>query len=60
MFTLLGRIIDLQTVKIHEVPTRLEKDKMRVYAQLEERYEVSQSVSRSVALKLSTDSVSLA
>jgi len=41
MFTLLGRIIDLQTVKIHEVPTRLEKDKMREYAQLDERYEVS-------------------
>jgi len=41
MFTLLGRIIDLQTVKIREVPTRLEKDKMREYAQLDERYEVS-------------------
>jgi len=40
MFTLLGRIIDLQTVKIREVPTRLEKDKMREYAQLDERYEV--------------------
>jgi len=44
MFTLLGRIIDLQTVKIREVPTRLEKDKMREYAQLDERYEVGFSV----------------
>jgi len=40
MFTHLGRIIDLQTVKIREVPTRLEKDKMREFAQLDERYEV--------------------
>jgi len=45
MFTLLGRIIDLQTVKIREVPTRLEKDKMREYAQLDERYEVGQIIS---------------
>jgi len=44
MFTLLARIIDLQTVKIREVPTRLEKDKMREFAQFDERYEVSQSV----------------
>jgi len=43
MFTLLGRIIDLQTAKIREVPTRLEKDKMREYAQLDERCEVGQS-----------------
>jgi len=43
MFTLLGRIIDLQTVKIREVPTRLEKDKMREFAQFDERYEVVRS-----------------
>jgi len=43
MFTLLGRIIDLQTTKIREVPTRLEKDKMREFAQLDERYEVGRS-----------------
>jgi WASH complex subunit strumpellin len=40
MFTHLARIIDLQTKKIREVPTRLEKDKMREYAQLDERFEV--------------------
>jgi len=45
MFTLLARIIDLQTVKIREVPTRLDKDKMREFAQLEERYEASRSPS---------------
>jgi len=56
MFTLLGRIIDLQTVKIREVPTRLEKDKMREYAQLDERYEVSQSVS---CIDLIADGISL-
>lgn len=41
MFSLLAKIIQLQTTQIKEVPTRLEKDKMREYAQLEERYEVS-------------------
>ncbi|ELU12274.1 hypothetical protein CAPTEDRAFT_155968 [Capitella teleta] len=41
MFTLLAKIIFLQTNKITEVPTRLEKDKMRDYAQLDERYEVA-------------------
>jgi WASH complex subunit strumpellin len=40
MFTLLAKIIRLQTNKIEEVPTRLEKDKMRDFAQLDERYEV--------------------
>ena len=40
MFGLLARIIKLQTNDIKEVPTRLEKDKMREYAQLDERYEV--------------------
>ncbi|KAI0224187.1 hypothetical protein LSAT2_024791 [Lamellibrachia satsuma] len=41
MFSLLAKIIQLQTTQIKEVPTRLEKDKMREYAQLEERYEVA-------------------
>ncbi|CAH1773129.1 unnamed protein product [Owenia fusiformis] len=41
MFGLLGRIIQLMTGSIKEVPTRLEKDKMREYAQLDERYEVA-------------------
>lgn len=40
MFTDLARIIELQTKRIKEVPTRLEKDKMREYAQLDERFEV--------------------
>ena len=40
MFGLLAKIIRLQTAQIKEVPTRLDKDKMREYAQLEERYEV--------------------
>lgn len=41
MFSLLARIIELQTSQIREVPTRLEKDKMREFAQLDERYEVA-------------------
>ena len=40
MFSLLARIIDMQTHQIKEVPTRLEKDKMKEFAQLDERYEV--------------------
>ena len=40
MFELLAKIIRLQTVRIKEVPTRLEKDKMKDFAQLDERYEV--------------------
>ena len=40
MFSLLAKIIQLQTTQVKEVPTRLEKDKMREYAQLEERYQV--------------------
>ncbi|KAK2144442.1 hypothetical protein LSH36_756g00059 [Paralvinella palmiformis] len=41
MFSLLAKIIDLQTSKIQELPTRLDKDKMREYAQLDERYQVA-------------------
>lgn len=41
MFGLLAKIITMQTNQIKEVPTRLEKDKMKEYAQLEERYEVA-------------------
>ena len=40
MFSLLASIIKLQTNDILEVPTRLDKDKMRDYAQLEQRYSV--------------------
>ena len=42
MFGLLAKIITLQTNSIKEVPTRLEKDKMKEFAQLDERYEVSE------------------
>lgn len=42
MFGLLAKIIHLQTTQIKEVPTRLEKDKMKEFAQLDERYEVSE------------------
>nr|XP_039258715.1 WASH complex subunit 5-like [Styela clava] len=41
MFSLLANIIKIQTEQIRELPTRLEKDKMREYAQLEARYEVA-------------------
>ena len=40
MFSLLADIIRLQTSAIREVPTRLDKDKMREYAQMDERYKV--------------------
>uniref|UniRef100_A0A8C6H6H3 WASH complex subunit 5 n=1 Tax=Mus spicilegus TaxID=10103 RepID=A0A8C6H6H3_MUSSI len=41
MFTSLLKIIKLQTHDIMEVPTRLDKDKLRDYAQLGPRYEVA-------------------
>ncbi|XP_078609635.1 WASH complex subunit 5-like [Branchiostoma floridae x Branchiostoma japonicum] len=41
MFGLLGVIIKMQTSQIKEVPTRLEKDKLKEYAQLEERAKVA-------------------
>ncbi|KAG1662783.1 WASH complex subunit 5 [Nymphon striatum] len=41
MFSLLDKIIRLQTNKVKEVPTRLDKDKLKEYAQLDERYEVA-------------------
>uniref|UniRef100_A0A8C9J7N4 WASH complex subunit 5 n=1 Tax=Panthera tigris altaica TaxID=74533 RepID=A0A8C9J7N4_PANTA len=44
MFTSLLKIIKLQTHDIIEVPTRLDKDKLRDYAQLGPRYEVAASL----------------
>ena len=41
MFRLLDQIIKLQTERIKEVPTRLDKDKIKDFAQLNERFEVS-------------------
>lgn len=44
MFTSLAKIIKLQIHDIMEVPTRLDKDKLKDYAQLTARYEVRQTV----------------
>jgi WASH complex subunit strumpellin len=41
MFSLMARIIELQTNHIKELPTRLMKDQLKAYAQLEERHEVA-------------------
>lgn len=40
MFGLMAQIIELQTNQIKEVPTRLMKDQLKAYAQLDERYKV--------------------
>ncbi|XP_064546230.1 WASH complex subunit homolog 5 [Drosophila montana] len=42
MFSILARIIQLLTNVIKEFPTRLEKDKLREFAQFEERAKVAQ------------------
>ncbi|XP_042234662.1 WASH complex subunit 5-like isoform X2 [Homarus americanus] len=49
MFGLLAKIIKLQTERIKEVPTRLDKDKMKDFAQLPERYQMAE-LSHSVAV----------
>ncbi|XP_046807236.1 WASH complex subunit homolog 5 isoform X2 [Lucilia cuprina] len=41
MFNLMARIIQLQTDVLKEIPTRLEKDKLKEYAQFEDRYTVA-------------------
>lgn len=41
MFTSLAKIIKLQIHDIMEVPTRLDKDKLKDYSQLGARYEVT-------------------
>lgn len=43
MFEILAKIIHLQTDVIRELPTRLEKDKLKEYAQLDERFKVAKS-----------------
>jgi WASH complex subunit strumpellin len=40
-FTLLARIISLQTEVLKELPTRLEKDRLKEFAQLDTRLEVN-------------------
>uniref|UniRef100_A0A1I8H261 WASH complex subunit strumpellin n=1 Tax=Macrostomum lignano TaxID=282301 RepID=A0A1I8H261_9PLAT len=42
MFKRLAEIISIQTHKLKELPTRLDKDKVKDYGMLEERYQVSQ------------------
>lgn len=56
MFTSLAKIIKLQIHDIMEVPTRLDKDKLKDYAQLTARYEVRQTdVYENVSFPLSVD-----
>lgn len=43
MFEILERIIKIQTESMKELPTRLDKDKIREYAQLDERYIVAKN-----------------
>ena len=40
MFTVLHEIIKILTHRMREVPTRLEKEKMKEFAQLDDRYQV--------------------
>lgn len=42
VFSILHKIIELQTNSIQELPTRLDKDKIKEFAQLEDRQKVSQ------------------
>ena len=44
MFSLMARIVYLQTSVIKELPTRLDKDKLKEYAQLDHRLEVIHSL----------------
>ncbi|XP_054285996.1 WASH complex subunit 5-like isoform X1 [Macrosteles quadrilineatus] len=46
MFSLMARIVYLQTSVIKELPTRLDKDKLREYAQLDHRMEVAKLTHR--------------
>uniref|UniRef100_A0A182PF45 Strumpellin n=1 Tax=Anopheles epiroticus TaxID=199890 RepID=A0A182PF45_9DIPT len=41
MFALLAQIVDLQTNVLKELPARLEKERMREYAQFEERFQIA-------------------
>jgi WASH complex subunit strumpellin len=41
MFGLLARIISMQTSRLRELPTMLDKEKLREFAQLDERYEIA-------------------
>ncbi len=41
MFNLLARIISIQTSKLREVPTMLDKEKLKDFSQLDQRYEIA-------------------
>jgi len=41
MFTMLASIVQIQTNTLRELPLRTEKDKLREYAQLDERYQIA-------------------
>uniref|UniRef100_A0A8W7PH59 Strumpellin n=1 Tax=Anopheles coluzzii TaxID=1518534 RepID=A0A8W7PH59_ANOCL len=41
MFALLAQIVDLQTNVLRELPARLEKERMKEYAQFEERFQIA-------------------
>lgn len=43
MFGILSQIIDIQTNKLNQVPTRVPRDKLKDYAQLEIRYSLSKA-----------------
>lgn len=42
MFEKMARIIEIQTTVLKELPTKLEKDKLKEYAQLNERFEFAE------------------
>lgn len=42
MFQKMARIIEMQTSVLKELPTRLDKDKLKEYAQLNERFEFAE------------------
>lgn len=42
MFGKLTRIIEMQTSVLKELPARVEKEKVKEYAQLEERFEFAE------------------
>ncbi len=50
MFTVLHQIIEILTSSMREVPTRLEKDKMKEFGQLDSRYKVSKMFSELTAV----------
>lgn len=52
MFTSLAKIIKLQIHDIMEVPTRLDKDKLKDYSQLGARYEVNKLLWLKQSLRL--------